>query len=372
MAQQPRPSLADLSGGPTEDAIFVPNFDSKIFTDAFELWKPIIRDRQRHPQEDDEDSDTEELPDALNRSGMVAAGVKVPSRVRTRDPWGRDINVDDKPVVYHLPTRNKGPVDYIAKEPRFNWTLGVGGSSAAAQSIGYNIWGLAPSDLSHITGTLMDDVGLDPCRHTEAGMTNFAKVISVIAGDQPPLIDESPFMPKASGAEYDFSSIEMLLSNNDLNQVVPIRVVHSRIPSPVGIGKIPDGELTDDWSRTLHSIARQGTEVAASWWLAHLAYYFGPDDWYYPAIRTLINAGWVPPQVLLNRGQPLDYKFAPLQIEFNAEPGDKDERLANTFWTPKIQGVDGFPHYWWHPRESAAELDTRFQPVPVSRHPFDL
>lgn len=200
-----------------EDEIFGPPIDEDIYSDISSSWEPITWQPRRLV--DDEDSDNDTLSSVLAGYQAEDDDVSLSSRVRIRDSWGRGITLDDKPVDYNLPTRNKGPREYHWKQPTFNGILCGGGNGGTPGAD--NRCGLLGDDCAKdVFGEDMDAVGLDPCIHGDDGKEAHIKVQGVLPGGVPQSAEEPHSEPRGL-VEYDFSFIEMLLSSQRVQRRSP-------------------------------------------------------------------------------------------------------------------------------------------------------
>ena len=107
-----------------------------------------------------------------------------------------------------------------------------------------------------LEGDDMRKAGLDPCRHTVAGESSDAIVLSVLSHDEPRPIDEPQFIP--GRVDYDFTS----MINGGLNQVSAIEIPPCAIPSPVAVGQMPGADFSEEWVEICRLIWHQHPEVA--------------------------------------------------------------------------------------------------------------
>ncbi|OBU00419.1 hypothetical protein VE01_01411 [Pseudogymnoascus verrucosus] len=291
------------------------------------------------------------------------------------DPWGRpreSLLPGENPFADLLVTRNQaddrrntdlGELPHFGNfGPYFRKVNAVGnlaGKFVAPKHVGarYDITPLIDEKLK------TDPLALNP------DFDDWRREVEFQFGEKPPLPPPSlgP-APDPGDASFDFSSLAIILNNR---RVQPLLVPHPSIRSPLAPQKGTDEEMNADMER-INSLS---VELSSSWWIANILWCMGEDDTSLARTSAMMREGVCPPEVFpyyvdpntMEKVEKCDYVSGPLAlyVPFRVVYGSPDP-TENTFWVPKLKGVDGSAMRFMRPPfPEYCTLDTRFAPVPV-------
>ncbi|ELR05901.1 hypothetical protein VC83_06651 [Pseudogymnoascus destructans] len=291
------------------------------------------------------------------------------------DPWGRpreSLVREENPFADHNVTRNDADDrrhTEVGELPHFGnfgpyfrkvTTMGtLAGKYVAPKHVGgrYDITTLMDEQLKK------DPLALNP------DFDDWRREVEFQFGEKPP--PPPPSLgpaPNPGEASYDFSSLAIISKNR---RIQPLLVPHPSIRSPLAAQKGTEEEMNADMER-INSLS---VELSSSWWIANILWCMGEDDASLTRTIAMVREGVCPAEVFphdmdpanINKLDSYEYVSGPLAlyVPHRIVEGSPDP-VENSFWVPKLKGVDGSAvRFMRPPFPEACTLDTRFSPVPV-------